>query len=96
MADVDSLVRKGSAIDGHAETNTTSVYTPAVIFTMLPEALSTNLTSLNENEDRMAMVVDMVFGTNGELQESEVYPAQVRNHVKLAYPSVGAWLEGTG
>jgi VacB/RNase II family 3'-5' exoribonuclease len=96
VADVDALVRKGSAIDGHAETNTTSVYTPAVIFTMLPEALSTDLTSLNENEDRMAVVVDMVLGSDGDLQESEVYRAQVRNHAKLAYPSVGAWLEGKG
>jgi VacB/RNase II family 3'-5' exoribonuclease len=96
VADVDALVRKGSAIDGHAETNTTSVYTPAVIFTMLPEALSTDLTSLNEGQDRMAVVVDMVFGRDGDLQESEVYRAQVRNHAQLAYPSVGAWLEGKG
>jgi exoribonuclease-2 len=80
----------------HAETNTTSVYTPAVIFTMLPEALCTDLTSLNEGQDRMAVVVDMVFGRDGDLQESDVYRALVHNHAQLAYPGVGAWLEGKG
>jgi exoribonuclease-2 len=96
VADVDALVRKTSAIDGHAARNTTSVYTPAVIFPMLPEALSTNLTSLNEDQDRLAVVADMVFGADGSLTGSELYRARVRNHAKLAYRSVGAWLEGQG
>ena len=96
VADVDALVRKESAIDGHAAHNTTSVYTPAVIFPMLPVALSTNLTSLNENEDRMAVVTDMVFEADGSLATSDHYRAQVRNRAKLAYRSVGAWLAGEG
>jgi VacB/RNase II family 3'-5' exoribonuclease len=94
VADVDALVRKASAIDAHASRNTTSVYTPAAIFPMLPEMLSTNLTSLNENEDRMAIVADMVFEADGALASSELYRARVRNHGKLAYRSVAAWLEG--
>src|SRR5213596_2640352 len=65
VADVDALVRKGSAIDGHASHNTTSVYTPAAIFPMLLEALSTDLTSLNEDQDRIAVVADMVFEADG-------------------------------
>ncbi len=96
VADVDALVRKGSALDAHAAQNTTSVYTPAQIFPMLPEALSTDLTSLNENQDRIALVVDMVFTTEGTLTTSEIYQARVRNHAKLAYQSVAAWLEGDG
>ncbi len=96
VADVDALVRKGSAIDGHASRNTTSVYTPAVIFPMLPEPLSTDLTSLNEDRDRIAVVVDMVFGGDGSLTSSELYRARVRNHAKLAYRSVAAWLDGQG
>ena len=96
VADVDALVRKGSAIDGHAVRNTTSVYTPAVIFPMLPEALSTNLTSLNEDQDRIALVADMVFEADGSLASSDLYRARVRNHAKLAYRSVGAWLDGKG
>jgi exoribonuclease-2 len=93
IADVDSLVKNGSAIDEHAHHNTTSVYTAAEIFPMLPEKLSTDLTSLNFNEDRLAMVVDLVVGADGSLQESTIYRARVRNQAKLAYNSVAAWLE---
>lgn len=94
VADVDSLVKKGSAIDKQAQNNTTSVYTPAKIFSMLPEKLSTNLTSLNLNEDRLAVIVEMVIGVDGSLQDSGVYRALVRNHAKLAYNSVAGWLDG--
>ena len=96
VADVDVLVKNGSAIDDHARHNTTSVYTAAKIFPMLPEELSTNLTSLNLNEDRLSTVVEMVMGADGSLQGSDVFRALVRNHAKLAYNSVAAWLEGTG
>jgi len=96
VADVDSVVRKGSALDEHAGHNTTSVYTAAVIFPMLPERLSTDLTSLSLEEDRPAMIVEMTIGPDGSLRDSQVYRARVRNHAKLAYHSVGAWLEGTG
>ena len=96
IADVDALVLKGSAIDGHARANTTSVYTPARIFAMLPPQLSTDLTSLNENEDRAALVIDMTIGADGALAASDVYRAMVRNHAKLTYDGVGAWLENHG
>jgi VacB/RNase II family 3'-5' exoribonuclease len=96
VADVDTLVHKGSALDGHASCNTTSVYTPAAIFPMLPEGLSTDLTSLNEDQDRIAVVADMVFGADGTLVSSDLYRACVRNHGKLAYRSVAAWLDGEG
>ena len=89
-------MKKDSAIDKQARHNTASVYTAAKIFPMLPEELSTNLTSLNLNEDRLAVVVEMVIGPDGSLLESDVYRALVRNHAKLAYNSVGAWLEGKG
>ncbi len=94
IADVDSLVKNGSAIDDHARHNTTSVYTAAMIFPMLPEKLSTDLTSLNFNEDRLALVIEMVFGVDGSLQASDIYRARVRNHAQLAYNSVAAWLDG--
>jgi ribonuclease R len=94
VADVDSLVKEGSAIDDHAHHNTTSVYTAARIFPMLPEKLSTDLTSLNLNEDRLAFVVEMQIDVDGSILNSEIYRALVRNHAKLAYNSVAAWLEG--
>ncbi|MDO9532773.1 MAG: RNB domain-containing ribonuclease [Deltaproteobacteria bacterium] len=93
IADVDLLVKNGSATDQHAHHNTTSVYTAAEIFPMLPEKLSTDLTSLNFNEDRLSLVVDLVVGADGSLQESTIYRAWVRNQAKLAYNSVAAWLE---
>jgi len=96
VADVDALVKKGSAIDKHARHNTTSVYTAGRIFPMLPEKLSTNLTSLNFDEERLAIVVEMVIGSDGSLMDSDIYRARVRNHAKLAYNSVAAWLEGNG
>ena len=96
IADVDVLVPKGSPADRHAERNTTSVYTPAVIFPMLPEKLSTDLTSLNASEDRLAIVIELVVSPDGALRASDVYGALVRNHAKLAYNAVGAWLSGRG
>ena len=94
VADVDSLVKEASAIDEHARHNTTSVYTAARTFPMLPEKLSTDLTSLNLNEDRLALVVEMVIDGEGTLIDSDIYRAYVRNHAKLAYNSVAVWLEG--
>ena len=96
IADVDALVRKESALDDHAKQNTTSVYTAAEIFPMLPEKLSTNLTSLNYESDRLAVTVEMVIASDGSLLSSDVYRAMVRNHAKLAYNSLADWLEGKG
>ena len=96
VADVDALVKKNSAIDAHAYANTTSVYTPAQIFPMLPEKLSTNLTSLNEGEERLAMVIDMTVAADGRVVAGELYRGAVLNHAKLAYNGVSAWLEGDG
>jgi VacB/RNase II family 3'-5' exoribonuclease len=96
VADVAALVKKNSAIDDHARQNTTTVYTAGKIFSMIPEKLSTDLTSLNDAEDRLAIVIEMVIDSMGEIQSSDIYPALVRNHAKLAYRSVAAWLEGKG
>src|SRR6266496_2061881 len=96
IADVDSFVKKESAIDEHARHNTTSVYTAAEIFPMLPEKVSTDITSLNFNQDRLSIIVEMVVGADGTLQESHIYRAWVCNHAKLAYNSVAAWLENKG
>lgn len=94
IADVDAIVKPVSPIDRHARTNTTSVYTAAQIFPMLPERLSTDLTSLGEGEDRLALVIEMVVAADGSIQDSDVYRALVTNHAKLAYRSVAAWLDG--
>jgi exoribonuclease-2 len=94
VADVDALVKADTAVDDHARANTTSVYTAAAIFPMLPEKLSTDLTSLAEGADRAAVVIELEVATDGTVAGSEVYRAMVRNQAKLAYNSVAAWLDG--
>jgi VacB/RNase II family 3'-5' exoribonuclease len=93
IADVDALVRRDSPVDDHARHNTTSVYTPGRVFAMLPERLSTDLTSLNEAEDRVAIVVSFAVGADGLPEDGVVARALVRNHARLAYDAVAAWLE---
>ena len=96
VADVDALVKKGSAIDEHARFNTTSVYTSAKVFPMLPERLSTDLTSLNPDQDRLALVTEMTVAPDASIAQATVYRAMVRNKAKLAYDAVAAWIEGGG
>lgn len=94
VADVDCLVPQGCAMDAHAAANTTSVYTAAGVFPMLPVALSNDATSLHEGQERLAMVADMLVQPDGSVSESQVFRASVVNRAKLAYGSVAAWLDG--
>ena len=94
IADVDALVTKESALDAHAKHNTTSVYTSGDMFPMLPEKLSTDLTSLGEGQDRLAIVVEMMIAEDGAVLSSTLFRALVHNHARLAYNGVAAWLAG--
>ncbi len=96
VADVDARVRAGTAIDNHARSETTSVYTGVKVFPMLPAELSEGITSLNENEDRAALVIEFAVDQAGGATDGRAYRALVRNRAQLAYNSVGAWLEGKG
>jgi exoribonuclease-2 len=96
IADVDARVHQSTIIDTHAQSETTSVYTGVKVFPMLPAELSEGATSLNENEDRIAIVIEYSVDASGQTSNETAYRALVRNHAQLAYPSVGAWLEGTG
>jgi exoribonuclease-2 len=95
VANVAGSVDIGTPIDQHAADQTTSVYTGVRTFAMLPERLSTDLTSLNESADRAAIVIDMVVGTDGAISSPSIYAALVRNQAQLTYNGVGSWLEGT-
>lgn len=96
IADVDAIVKRQSAIDVHARQNTTSVYTAAEVFSMLPERLSTDITSLNLDADRLAVIIEMVIAPDGLIRKSALYRATVRNHARLSYNSVASWLDGIG
>ena len=94
VSDVDAMVKLGSAIDGHARSNTTSVYTAAGAFPMLPEKLSTDLTSLGEGQVRLALVSELRIAADGTLAETDIFRAVVRNQAKLTYDGVAVWLDG--
>jgi VacB/RNase II family 3'-5' exoribonuclease len=96
IADVDGTVSAGSPLDAHASANTTSVYTAAQVFPMLPERLSTDLTSLADGQERASLVIEMTVTADGSVSASEVYRARVINRAKLAYNSVAAWLDAKG
>ena len=95
IADVSAAVAKDTAIDRHAAEQTQTVYTAVRNFSMLPTELSTDLTSLNEDEDRAAVVVEWMVDSAGSLQQTNIYQATVRNKAQLAYSHVGPWLEGS-
>jgi exoribonuclease-2 len=94
VADVDAMVPQGGAVDAHAAANTTSVYTAAGVFPMLPEVLSTDRSSLGEGQERLAVVVDLLVQPDGAVQHAQLYRAAVRNHAKLTYERVSRWLDG--
>ena len=96
VADVDTYVPKGSAVDLHAYTETTTVYTGVKNFSMLPDELSTGTTSLLEVADKLSVVVECVVSADGQVTGEKVYRAVVRNKAQLAYDGVGAWLENRG
>lgn len=96
VADVDARVTRDTVIDDHARSETTSVYTGVKVFPMLPPELSEGATSLNENEERAAVVIEFKVDASGEVSDGHVYRAIVRNRAQLAYNAVGAWLEGRG
>jgi VacB/RNase II family 3'-5' exoribonuclease len=96
VADVDARVAEGTVIDGHARSETTSVYTGVKVFPMLPAQLSEGITSLNENEDRVAMVIEYTVDASGTVVDGKAYRALVHNRAQLAYNGVGAWLEDRG
>lgn len=96
IANVDAYVHKGSAIDRHAYTNTTSVYTGVITYPMLPDELSFDLTSLVENEVREAIIIELIVDTKGDITHSDVYKGIILNHAKLDYKTVGEWLAKGG
>jgi VacB/RNase II family 3'-5' exoribonuclease len=94
IADVDATVAAGSATDRFAAANSCSVYTGIVTYPMLPDRLSTQLTSLAQGADRPSVVIEFVVAADGTVKSHDVYMARVENKAKLAYGNVGAWLDG--
>jgi exoribonuclease-2 len=94
IADVDAFVAKDTPIDQYAAKETTTVYTGVHNFSMLPEQLSTGISSLLEEADKLSIVIEAVVSTGGHVQSGDVYRAITRNKAQLTYDAVGSWLEG--
>lgn len=94
IADVDAFVPKDSLIDRFAQKNTVSIYTASRVFPLLPEQLSTDLTSLRESVERLAVVVELIVSESGDVRTSDVFRAVLINRAKLSYEEIGAWLGG--
>ena len=94
IADVDSLVAKGSPLDLHAARNTVTVYTGVATFPMLPEVLSTDRSSLNQDQDRLSVVIEFVVAADGSIASSDVYRAVLRNKARLSYEDLADFLDG--
>ncbi len=94
VADAEALIGKNTPIDTHAQINSTSVYTPAKIFPLLPEKLSFDWTSLNEQEDRLAICVKIQIDSSLQMQNVSIFQAMVKNYAKLTYHHLGEWLAG--
>jgi VacB/RNase II family 3'-5' exoribonuclease len=93
IADVSESVAPGTPLDRHARDQTQTVYTAVRNFSMLPTALSTDLTSLDEGEDRDAVIVEFEVDNSGQVTGARIYRGRVRNQAQLAYSKVGPWLE---
>ncbi len=96
IADVDAYVPRGSALDKHAGANTTSLYAGIATFHMLPDDLSSGDTSLLPGQERLVVVTEIDVAKDGSIKGERIYRARVKNHAKLVYDDVGAWLEGQG
>ncbi len=95
IADVSHYVKPGEPLDEDAYERATSVYFPRRVIPMLPEKLSNGLCSLNPNEDRLAMVCDMVVSPTGVIDAYQFYPAVIRSHARFTYTEVAAILINT-
>ncbi len=93
IGDVASAVEKDSPIDQHAKAQTQTIYTAVKNFPMLPLELSAGMTSLNENGDRMAVMMSFTVGANGEMSDEQISRAWVRNRAQLAYSRVGPFID---
>ena len=95
IADVSHYVKPTEAIDADAYERATSVYFPRRVIPMLPEKLSNGLCSLNPNEDRLAMVCDMLVTATGEIHAYQFFPAIIRSQARFTYNEVAAILANT-
>ena len=95
IADVSHYVKPGQPLDLDAYERATSVYFPRRVIPMLPEKLSNGLCSLKPNEDRLAMVCDMLVTAAGEVHAYQFYPAVINSHARFTYNEVAAILTNT-
>ncbi len=93
IADVSRYVRPGTALDKEAQARATSVYFPGRVIPMLPPVLSDDLCSLRPDQDRHALIAELVINHEGQLRSSQFYPGLIRSRARLVYDDVAQVLE---
>jgi ribonuclease R len=94
IADVAHYVTPGSALDREALVRGNSVYFPDQVVPMLPERISNDLCSLRPGEDRAALAVRMVIGTDGRKRSHTFHRVLMRSAAKLHYAQAQAAIDG--
>jgi ribonuclease R len=94
IADVSHYVAEGGAIDAEARERGTSCYLPEGVVPMLPERLSSDLCSLREGVDRLALSVLATLDARGTLHGYRFAETVIRSRARLSYEQVEAALGG--
>jgi ribonuclease R len=94
IADVAHFVVPGSALDREALRRGNSCYFPDRVVPMLPERISNDLCSLRPGEDRAALAVRMVIGSDGRKRAHTFHRVLIRSAAKLSYQQAQAAIDG--
>lgn len=94
ISDTSEFIIEGSKLDSEAKNRTSSVYCLGKNIPMIPQRLSSDLCSLIENKERLAIVCEMDFNENGEMVKSNFYEALIMSKAKMHYNEVEDYLNG--
>lgn len=93
IADVASYVPFNSILDLDAKKRTTSVYLADRVIPMLPHIISNDLCSLNPNEIKKTLTVDMYINKDGKINNIDVFPSYIISKQRFSYDQVNDYFK---